>query len=172
MSLSSQRAKGNTLMVFEASHEPDLDEEWKIAQLYFGLAGLEAYYLSFRSLFPKIGKRILCLLSGSIGHLEYTGRVDEMRLFSFIMLVKLAKVIPSMIHHAIKAVMKPVVDKLGNLCAWVDILESDVAALRKEMEIWNAMVPPMGVDLNHRQKLLNHKEWRGVPPMIGVLGLV
>ncbi|MCE3217034.1 hypothetical protein HAX54_010125 [Datura stramonium] len=36
---------------------------------------------------------------------------------------------PSMIQDAIKASVKPVVDKLRNLCSWVDTTEGDVAAL-------------------------------------------
>ncbi|MCE3051270.1 hypothetical protein HAX54_049307, partial [Datura stramonium] len=40
-------------------------------------------------------------------------------------LLKLAKTIPPMIQQAIKKAMKPMVDKLGSLCAGVDVLEGE-----------------------------------------------
>ncbi|MCE0481762.1 hypothetical protein HAX54_039780 [Datura stramonium] len=48
-------------------------------------------------------------------------------------LLKLAKTIPLMILQAIKKVMKLVVDKLGSLCAQMDVLEGEVAAIREEL---------------------------------------
>ncbi|MCE0482421.1 hypothetical protein HAX54_041190 [Datura stramonium] len=63
-------------------------------------------------------------------------------------LFRLDKVIPSMIQHAVKEAMKPVVGKLGNFYAWVDILKNGVVVLRKEMDSQNAMVLPMDLDIN------------------------
>ncbi|MCE0482281.1 hypothetical protein HAX54_040944 [Datura stramonium] len=40
-------------------------------------------------------------------------------------LVKISKAIPLIIQHAIKATMKPVIEKLRRLCAQVDVLEVD-----------------------------------------------
>ncbi|MCE3049659.1 hypothetical protein HAX54_045482 [Datura stramonium] len=62
--------------------------------------------------------------------------------------VKLANSIHPMIQYAIKTTMKPVVEKLGSFCAWVDVLEDEVAGLREEIESQKAMVFPMGIDLN------------------------
>ncbi|MCD7469153.1 hypothetical protein HAX54_007992 [Datura stramonium] len=75
--------------VADISHERDLDEEQKIAQIHFGLEGIEPYYLSFREKSPglyffEIGERILCLLSDSAKHLETQGLVDEMPYLSSI----------------------------------------------------------------------------------------
>ncbi|MCD7466296.1 hypothetical protein HAX54_002866 [Datura stramonium] len=63
-------------------------------------------------------------------------------------LVRIAKDISSMIQHAIKTTMKPVVEKLESLCARVDVLEDDVVVLRKEIDRKKAMVLPIRVNLN------------------------
>ncbi|MCD7458122.1 hypothetical protein HAX54_037369 [Datura stramonium] len=52
---------------------------------------------------------------------------------STINIIKLAKVIPSMIQQAIKRAMQPARDKLRGLCATVEVLENDVIALRKDV---------------------------------------
>ncbi|MCD9641482.1 hypothetical protein HAX54_027679 [Datura stramonium] len=48
-------------------------------------------------------------------------------------IVKLAKVIPSMIQQAIKKAIQPARDKLKGICATVEVLESHVIALRKDV---------------------------------------
>ncbi|MCD7467226.1 hypothetical protein HAX54_004546 [Datura stramonium] len=44
--------------------------------------------------------------------------------------------------------MKPVVYKLGSLCARMDVLKEEVAAMRKEIDKRKKMLPPMDIDLN------------------------
>ncbi|MCD7472628.1 hypothetical protein HAX54_013911 [Datura stramonium] len=85
MSSSSQRAKGKAPMVIDASHELDLDEEWKIAHIRFSIEGMESYIFLFgrnrrlqkrpKSMLSFFGicERILCLLSSSARHLETQG---------------------------------------------------------------------------------------------------
>ncbi|MCE3050560.1 hypothetical protein HAX54_047520 [Datura stramonium] len=63
-------------------------------------------------------------------------------------LVKLDKVISFMIQYAIKETMTSMIKKFGNLRARVDIFEIYVAKLREKMDRWNAMVLPIGHDLN------------------------
>ncbi|MCD9643760.1 hypothetical protein HAX54_031431 [Datura stramonium] len=48
-------------------------------------------------------------------------------------LVKLAKAIPSMIQLSIKKAMQPAKDKLKSLCSTVEVLDSEVITLRKEV---------------------------------------
>ncbi|MCE3052015.1 hypothetical protein HAX54_051414, partial [Datura stramonium] len=54
--------------------------------------------------------------------------------------VRLAKAIPSMIQHSIKKALQPAKDKLASLCSTVEVLESEVGTLRKEVVALSA--PP------------------------------
>ncbi|MCD9640258.1 hypothetical protein HAX54_025459, partial [Datura stramonium] len=55
-------------------------------------------------------------------------------------LVRLAKAIPSMIQLTIKKALQPAKDKLTSLCSIVEVLESKVVTLRKEVVALSA--PP------------------------------
>ncbi|MCD7459764.1 hypothetical protein HAX54_041881 [Datura stramonium] len=61
---------------------------------------------------------------------------------------KLARAIPPMIQSSIKTKMKPVVEKLSSLCARVDVLEVEVAAMREEIDRWKELIPHMDINLN------------------------
>ncbi|MCD7460648.1 hypothetical protein HAX54_044045, partial [Datura stramonium] len=62
-------------------------------------------------------------------------------------LLKLSKDIPPMIQKAIKMAMQPVVDKLGSLCARVDMLEEEVAAKREDLDRRKDRSPPIDMNL-------------------------
>ncbi|MCD9559250.1 hypothetical protein HAX54_017111 [Datura stramonium] len=70
------------------------------------------------------------ILLSTIGLLKiaHMARIDNAQEFN------LAKVIFSMITHAIKVTMESIVYKLGNLCGCIDTLKSNVTTLREEME--------------------------------------
>ncbi|MCD7467088.1 hypothetical protein HAX54_004291 [Datura stramonium] len=44
--------------------------------------------------------------------------------------------------------MNPVVEKLGSLCARIDVLEGEVDALREEMDRQKEKISPMGINFN------------------------
>ncbi|MCE3214900.1 hypothetical protein HAX54_000236 [Datura stramonium] len=48
-------------------------------------------------------------------------------------LMKLSKAIPSMIQTAIKKAMQPTKDKLKSLCSTIEVLQSEVISLRREV---------------------------------------
>ncbi|MCD9640657.1 hypothetical protein HAX54_026105, partial [Datura stramonium] len=48
-------------------------------------------------------------------------------------LMKLARIIPSMIQQAIRKTMQPARDKLKGLCTTIEVLEIEVVSLRKEV---------------------------------------
>ncbi|MCE3049425.1 hypothetical protein HAX54_044805 [Datura stramonium] len=50
-------------------------------------------------------------------------------------IVKLAKSIPSMIQQAIKKSMQPARDKLRGRCSTIEVLENDVIAFKKDVDI-------------------------------------
>ncbi|MCE3215090.1 hypothetical protein HAX54_000791 [Datura stramonium] len=63
-------------------------------------------------------------------------------------MLEVTTVSPVADRPAIKMAMKPVVDKLGSLCARVDMLEEEVASMREEMDRQKKMNLPMDIDLN------------------------
>ncbi|MCD7463109.1 hypothetical protein HAX54_049973 [Datura stramonium] len=77
---------------------------------------------------------------------------------------------PPTIRYAIKLAMKTMVEMIGSLCARVNVLESEVASLRKEMDKWKAMVLPMGIDLNLPIVASDSHVMDKSPQMIDVLG--
>ncbi|MCD7456312.1 hypothetical protein HAX54_031265 [Datura stramonium] len=64
-------------------------------------------------------------------------------------LVKLAKAIPSMIHTVNKKAMQPAKNKLKSLCSTVEVLESEVISLRKEV---SALCKPLSTSNSNPSK--------------------
>ncbi|MCD9645805.1 hypothetical protein HAX54_035061 [Datura stramonium] len=56
-------------------------------------------------------------------------------------LVRLAKAIPSMIQNALKKALQPAKDRLTHLCLKVDVLESEVMTLQREVDLGQNSMP-------------------------------
>ncbi|MCD7467312.1 hypothetical protein HAX54_004659 [Datura stramonium] len=63
-------------------------------------------------------------------------------------LARLSKAIPPMIQQAIKMAMKLMINKLGSLCAQVDVLQNEAVSLWEKVNRRREILLPMDFDLN------------------------
>ncbi|MCD7462164.1 hypothetical protein HAX54_047900, partial [Datura stramonium] len=101
--------------VYPKSHRGQASMRTSNAHVRFGLDRMEEYYVSFKEKPQDLLK------------LSQRAQIHESQL------VNLAKSIPSGIQLSIKKVMQPARDKLKGLCTTIEVLETEVNNLRKEV---------------------------------------
>ncbi|MCD7470079.1 hypothetical protein HAX54_009653 [Datura stramonium] len=87
-------------------------------------------------------------------------------------IVKLAKAIPSMIQQAIKKITQPARDKLRGLCAIVEVLESDVISLRKDVDTLTGPPPASNTKPIEPAAVTSQPKAPKIPLVIGGWGMI
>ncbi|MCE3215349.1 hypothetical protein HAX54_002039 [Datura stramonium] len=162
MASSRRQDKGKTLMGVDTSQAVEKEETLRISRLYFGLASMEAFYISFkdrRDLLKQEGpmESMPCLPSMFVRGRKVRITPEKINAFYWEnqaclstedgllkvsqmdhahkgKLEKLAKAITSLIQQTLKKAMKLEFNKMGRLCAQVDVLENEVVALKEEVD--------------------------------------